>query len=386
MKDLVIITNHYPAVGKENFLNEEVPALAKKFNRVFILPLNSSKYHVELPNNVQAVNLFSVPISSKEKWGFLFRNLLIILAQCKFNLGDVSLFTKFGVYAHRLNMWQRKIGSQSILFYTYWLDEGATILGLFKRSVTQSMLISRAHGYDLYEEDYPQGLPKFYDFSIKQLDEVVFISKDGMTYFTEKHKQNTSKKSVFYLGTKDHGLGPIPQSKEVYNIVTCSSIIPLKRLELLAEALKQVNLDIEWTHYGDGPNRDALIEKIKKVSNVKFVSDGFINNDDLLKSYQKNAYHLFVNVSRTEGLPVSLIEAISFGIPLLATNVRGTKEVCHEETGVLVDRDITASQLAKEIEDCLKQDWDRGAIRRYWMDNFKAEDNFDNFAGYLERK
>ena len=47
----------------------------------------------------------------------------------------------------------------------------------------------------------------------------------------------------------------------------------------------------------------------------------------MLDYYKNNIIDIFINLSASEGIPVSIMDAISFGIPCIATNVGGTGEI-----------------------------------------------------------
>ena len=59
---------------------------------------------------------------------------------------------------------------------------------------------------------------------------------------------------------------------------------------------------------------------------------------------------MFINVSSTEGIPVSIMEAMSFGIPVIATAVGGTPEIVNNENGYLLSKDPSAKELAEVIQ------------------------------------
>ena len=75
-----------------------------------------------------------------------------------------------------------------------------------------------------------------------------------------------------------------------------------------------------------------MMNQIKEMSrelpeNIKIDFRGNVKNSDLLEVYKNNQFDLFLNVSLSEGIPVSIMEALSFGIPCIATDVGGTKEI-----------------------------------------------------------
>ena len=55
----------------------------------------------------------------------------------------------------------------------------------------------------------------------------------------------------------------------------------------------------------------------------------------------------------TEGIPVSLVEALSYGIPIIATDVGGNSEVCDSQVGILLSSDPSAEEVKESIEDFL---------------------------------
>ena len=94
-----------------------------------------------------------------------------------------------------------------------------------------------------------------------------------------------------------------------------------------------------------------------------------------------------MNVSISEGLPVSIMEAISLGIPVIATDVGGVKEIVNEVTGILIKTDIKKAQLSNILDginttyDLLPND--RKGIRNFWVENFNAKKNYYEFCKML---
>jgi glycosyltransferase involved in cell wall biosynthesis len=93
--------------------------------------------------------------------------------------------------------------------------------------------------------------------------------------------------------------------------------------------------------------------------------------------------NLFVSVSETEGLPVSMMEALSFGIPILSTDVGGCKEIVNEKTGVLIPLSTSPSAIAGIITDFRKSkengaDFRKG-VREFWEKNFNMSNNYRQF-------
>jgi glycosyltransferase involved in cell wall biosynthesis len=79
-----------------------------------------------------------------------------------------------------------------------------------------------------------------------------------------------------------------------------------------------------------------------------------------------------------------LIEAISMGIPVLATDVGGCREIAHAQTGLLVSSDPDPKELAAKVDAFLQSDQNtahfRAGVRRYWENHFRLEDNLLKFV------
>ena len=75
-----------------------------------------------------------------------------------------------------------------------------------------------------------------------------------------------------------------------------------------------------------------------------------------------------------------MMEAISFGIPILARNVGGISEIVNETTGVLINEQDDPQQ---KLNTFLNRKWDREAIIAFQHANFDASKNYTNFTNIL---
>ena len=142
--------------------------------------------------------------------------------------------------------------SRDIVFYSYWLKTGAHAISMLE--YPNCIRISRAHGSDLYEENTDSGYLPFLNFSAKNLDAIFFASRHGLDYFSEKVKSRSDRFIVSRLGVNSPGAeGAEKDIPYEYVIVSCSNLIPLKRIERIIYALETVNInkDIYWLHFGD---------------------------------------------------------------------------------------------------------------------------------------
>jgi glycosyltransferase involved in cell wall biosynthesis len=111
---------------------------------------------------------------------------------------------------------------------------------------------------------------------------------------------------------------------------------------------------------------------------------GHYPNNELLDFYNHNKVDLFINTSSTEGIPVSIMEAQSFGIPVIATDTGAVREIVVEGTGSLLPVNFKTGELAKLIEHYANlTDNESDSIRmnaiNNWETNFNAASNYKDF-------
>jgi glycosyltransferase involved in cell wall biosynthesis len=97
---------------------------------------------------------------------------------------------------------------------------------------------------------------------------------------------------------------------------------------------------------------------------------------------------LFINVSESEGTPVSVIEAVSVGIPVLCTSVGGNIEVVGNRNGLLIGANPSPTEIAEGIKALMENPEDlserRGASRAVWQERYNAKRNYSAFAESLQ--
>ena len=121
---------------------------------------------------------------------------------------------------------------------------------------------------------------------------------------------------------------------------------PLTLIRAFATALKKIST-LKLLMVGDGDEKDAAIALVKDLKIEKNVIFQPFRQDvpDVL-----NAADIFVLPSLWEGLPIGLLEAMSMGKAVIATNVDGTCEIIkHQSNGHLVELKCLVNDLSKAI-------------------------------------
>ena len=389
MGRLFLFTATFPYDGAESFLEDEIFFLKEAFDTVTIIPMTGKEMTRTVPAGCEVY-------SPVEKKG-VFRYFHLFVPN-KTTLPFICDFFRMRVYMSLLRMktWliAYRIGCNLIqnsrikhilneandkdVFYSYW-GKGSSILSLFTNK--NAKFVSRFHGeWDLWEES-SGGYAPLRDRIAERLDLAAFISKKGELYF--KNKYRVRKTGVFPLGSFDKGISK-RSDDGVLHIVSCSTVYPLKRVELIHDALLASNLKIVWTHIGAGPSFNQLVSKVESETRegLEVVLVGQVSHDDVIQYYQTHVVDLFINLSTNEGVPVSIMEAISFDIPAVATNVGATSEIVCDETGFLLTPNPQAMEVADAIHNISKIINDLHP-RDYWKDHYDAEKNYRFFAETL---
>ena len=129
-------------------------------------------------------------------------------------------------------------------------------------------------------------------------------------------------------------------------------LVHVKAVDLLLDALgslRDKHLPIRMRIVGDGGDRACLEERSEQLQlqdTVEFI--GQVSTDEV--PVHLAGAEIFVLCSRSEGLPYSLWEAMSYGVASIATDVGGVSQLIrHEQTGLMVEPH-SAAQLAAAIE------------------------------------
>ena len=111
---------------------------------------------------------------------------------------------------------------------------------------------------------------------------------------------------------------------------------------------------------------------------------GYVSNENVQRYYTKEQVDLFINLSSSEGIPLAIMEAIAYGIPVVATDVGGVSEIIDNKNGLLISTDAQPEDIKKELEAFIKTykqnaEEMRNSAYRFWQKKFNAKKNYDTF-------
>lgn len=209
--------------------------------------------------------------------------------------------------------------------YAYWL--GASALGM-RWAYPALKLVARAHGHDLFAARHAGHYLPMQTAQVAALDALYCISDDGAAYARAHLGHILRDILMMPLGTPATARRARPSSDGALRVVSCARVAPVKDLDLWLGALRLVTTPVVWTHFGDGPDKARLMHASKRLpAHVQVRWAGAIAPDTVLARLTAEPFDLFVNTSRHEGRPVSIMEALSVGLPVRATRVGGTAEL-----------------------------------------------------------
>lgn len=171
------------------------------------------------------------------------------------------------------------------------------------------------------------------------------------------HQQIVISRTIQELLTSKYGVDPslIPNGVTVRNgippgavlnrfdveerkyIVTVSRLVPEKRHLDLIEGFRKANLpDVKLLIIGGADINDSYADSVMKVEVENVVFTGRLDGRELIEAFSNAA--LFVLPSSHEGLPIALLEALSFGLPVVLSNIPPHMELnlgqrCYFELG-----------------------------------------------------
>ena len=337
---VVIFTDRYPyGQYEEAFVANEVAYLAahQQGCNVEIVPLKGDDVRRDVPDGVAIAQPLLNGMGVKKWLGMLLR--LLFRRSFWLFLGDTLRHLGRGVRLERV--WFTRYFSGELV-----ADYGALGVALAKCRLNEGKrwkFVCRAHGYDI--RDGEKSIP-LREFTWRWLDAVFPVSTYGAEVLSVQRGALPLKVHVAYLGV--HGVAQPPVAVVDRNkvlFVSCSGAKAVKRLDLmlrLIEAFASSNgkLQVVWEHFGDGELlanlQESAAQAMQRCGNLHVVWRGAVDNAEVLRAYQSLGGAIFLNTSESEGLPVSIMEALSAGFPTVATEVGGTAEALRDGAGELI--------------------------------------------------
>lgn len=207
-------------------------------------------------------------------------------------------------------------------------------------------------------KQYGKCKKRIYDIvfqcSLSASDAVVFVSKAGMKSYQKAFSISEKKIHVIYNGI---GTGKIEDGKNhnivkstPYHIAYIGRLSSIKGVDLLLKAVKRVSAKwpVQVHIVGDGPDRDKL-EALSRQLTISEITC-FHGQQLDIASYLKRV-SIFVYPSRCQEIfGISIVEAMAYGVPCIASNVGGIPEIIEDGVSGYLFQSENVSDLASKLE------------------------------------
>jgi len=308
---------------------------------------------------------------------------------------DGSIFKKF---AAALRILQFNVEARSILEQAdvLWIDEIRSYTTLLPYIILRNPITIWNIGL-LQESD---GILKWLHELALRTTDYVFIESymQAENNFTESQFERYADKfEVFHKGINTNRFAPVTNDtaiddESVFKIGTAALIHPRKNIDILIGAFAMLEREDVELHIAGEPAREGNKEYLNKLQDTvqeyglesSVVFHGWVN--DMPQFY--SSLDVFVLVSDNEGIPGAIREAMSVGIPVIATDVGGTSEaVLDGETGFLVEPEDT-KQISEKVSQLLDDSSKRKKFgrqgRRHIVEEFSIESYVRDYEQFLE--
>lgn len=369
---VAILTNAYPYHPGEQFIEHEIEYWANHAGiDVTLLPATATATGDRrvVPAGIVVDMTLAVGATAGRLWFMLmalfsglFRNELRHLRRSKKIGADTVLrgllhTSKVMQQAELISQYAVTYGEIDIA-YCYWNETLSYAAILAKTRGRVRKVVSRAHGVDLYEmRREHQYMPLKRQF-IQGYDRIFVLSQEAKSYLQDVYGASPGHVQVSPLGVPlPRSLSP-PSPSGHLHIISVSFCVPVKRLDRIIEALdvfatQHQRIAIAWTHIGAGPlfeQTKALAEaRLLGHKNLTFQFFGDMPNQAIKEYYPVTPIDVLVNTSESEGMPVSIMEAMSAGVPAIAPDVGGMSSLVSNQCGALLSQHPSAQEIADAI-------------------------------------
>ena len=261
-----------------------------------------------------------------------------------------------------------KLGKNKDLIFVNGLGTETTIANIFLkkkiiRKIVGDPVWERAYSKAKISESFDEFQVKNYGFSISLQKKVrsFSIKKSDIVVTPSKHLKNF----ILNLGFKNkieiinNGVFIPEENTNIFtndqiNITIVSRLVSHKNIEKIIKAISDLNSPlINLNIIGDGPELNQL-QKISLESNNKdnIIFHGKLNRDEIDHIFLNS--DIYIQASNYEGLPHSLLEAMSYGIPVLCTPVGECKEILgNEDRGYILDLPVSKNNIKSKISEII---------------------------------
>lgn len=334
-------------------------------------------------------------ISSLEFTKYLERRLLIFAI--------ISIYFKYIRYS--LMIRKRWVESADLSAKIFVFHEPITFLvfrGIVNKNKQKVILFH--HGDDLkdnmFYQYYPvlgrhawlkESIDSYFYKALKSLDALVFINEESFEYSKKIYEKSGIKFYLIRNGIDDKYRAPDlnREISNVFKLVTVGTVNErknqldiIKAIRAFKESSIETDFDIRLKVIGDGPLLENCLNYVKEY-NLGDCVEFSGNLEDVYPDLNKS--NIYILASKKEGLPISILEALSVGLPIISSNFNGVSDcVLEGQNGVIFDVN-NKSNLTDILLNLDKYNWSQfGLNSRVLFENkFKFADMQKEYINLL---
>jgi len=255
------------------------------------------------------------------------------------------------------------------------------------------------HGLDWQRSKWGGFATKYIKFgekmAVKYADEIIVLSENVKKYFKDTYNRDT----IFITnGVNKPEIKDANVIKEKWNlekdsyILFLARIVPEKGLHYLIDAFKEIKTDKKLVIAGGGSHTNDYFEEIKRkaAEDDRIIMTGFVQGVELDELFS-NCY-LYCLPSDVEGMPISLLEAMSYGRNCLVSNIEENVQVIsNEKENVIYATTFEKSNvqdLKEKLEKCLNNEEkiDKTELQNYILNRYSWDDVTSKTEELYERE
>jgi colanic acid/amylovoran biosynthesis glycosyltransferase len=365
---IIFLTDRYPYEGGEQFIESEIPHWGNYDIKLVIMPLVCEGKVRRYPNNVTVDKCLHEQLTLYARLKglingvfskYFINELFFLIRTKKINIGNLfsalkTISLSFAL-SYILKKKNKTLMANSI--YSYWNNTQAYSSCILKDQGLVKNVFTRCHGYDLYEYRQSSNYSPFKRTFNNSFNKWFVICDSAKSYLQNTYNVDSNNIALARLGVD------IPSKYSKYSndknlhILSVSYCVEVKQIYKIINALQEYSnlhpdILLTWIHIGDGPLLDQLKQLAKDVfnKNIKFSFLGHLSNKEVKAYYENNVIDFFINTSASEGVPVSIMEAMSYGVPIIAPDVGGVSDLLDKKSCFLLTKDSPIENVVQGIE------------------------------------
>lgn len=355
---LVLITSSAPFGPGEEFVLEEAGALSDSGADVFIVPVLKRQAKMRSSETPASITVAGKDgVLSPEILGVLISDAIRRPVRVLRALALVWTWQPIKLSKNLIvfpkGVWLARLCQRQGFFHIHaaWASSSATV-AMVASQLSGIPWSFTAHRGDIVENNLLCR-------KLQRASFARFISERSMQLAARYCPSLSGCRRLLHVGVHLPPKPSWPVAKEGKFIICCpANMLPVKGHQVLINALATLDRrhEIELWLAGSGPMRQDLEQQAKQLGlshAIRFL--GQLRHDELLNLYAESRIQLVVLPSLDlgngihEGIPVSLMEAMSYGVPVISTTSGGIPELLNDGAGLLV-RPANIAELASAIQ------------------------------------